>query len=143
MGLPSFSSQIARQTRQNVPLKAGLRSRYTEPSGPRMKLEKLLRELPEDLTPADRELIQRAYQVAEQAHAGQTRASGEPYVTHCVAVAAILAELDAPVPVDRRRPAARHRRRHAGHARSNPEGLRARKSPRWWTASRSSRSSPG
>jgi guanosine-3',5'-bis(diphosphate) 3'-pyrophosphohydrolase len=57
-----------------------------------MKLEKLLRELPDDLTPADREQIQRAYQVAEQAHAGQTRASGEPYVT-------ILAELDAPVPV--------------------------------------------
>ena len=64
-----------------------------------MKLDKLLRKLPDDLTPADRELIQRAYQVAEQAHANQTRVSGEPYVTHCIAVATILAELDAPVPV--------------------------------------------
>ncbi len=64
-----------------------------------MKLDKLLHKLPDDLTPADRELIQRAYQVAEQAHANQTRVSGEPYVTHCIAVATILAELDAPVPV--------------------------------------------
>jgi guanosine-3',5'-bis(diphosphate) 3'-pyrophosphohydrolase len=64
-----------------------------------MKLEKLLRALPDDLTPAERELIQRAYGVAEQAHASQTRADGKPYVTHCVEVATILAELDAPVPV--------------------------------------------
>jgi GTP pyrophosphokinase len=64
-----------------------------------MKLDKLLRALPDDLTPADRELIQRACSVAEEAHANQTRASGKPYVTHCVEVATILAELDAPVPV--------------------------------------------
>jgi guanosine-3',5'-bis(diphosphate) 3'-pyrophosphohydrolase len=64
-----------------------------------MKLDKLLRSLPDDLMPADRELIKRAYQVAEQAHANQTRVSGEPYLTHCAAVAAILAELNAPVPV--------------------------------------------
>jgi len=64
-----------------------------------MKLDGLLRALPDDLIPADRELIRRAYQAAEKAHAGQTRASGEAYVTHCVAVAGILAELNAPVPV--------------------------------------------
>jgi (p)ppGpp synthase/HD superfamily hydrolase len=39
-----------------------------------MKLDGLLRALPSDLIPADRELIRRAYQAAEQAHAGQTRA---------------------------------------------------------------------
>jgi GTP diphosphokinase / guanosine-3',5'-bis(diphosphate) 3'-diphosphatase len=64
-----------------------------------MKLDKLLRVLPTDLTPADRELIQRAFRVAEEAHAQQMRADGKPYVTHCVEVATILAELDAPVPV--------------------------------------------
>jgi GTP pyrophosphokinase len=64
-----------------------------------MKLEKLLRELPDDLTPADRELIHRAYQVADEAHASQTRADGKAYITHCVEVARILAKLDAPVPV--------------------------------------------
>ena len=64
-----------------------------------MKLDGLLRILPDDLIPADRELVRRAYAAAEKAHEGQTRASGEPYVTHCVAVAAILAELNAPLPV--------------------------------------------
>src|SRR5690348_13430472 len=39
------------------------------------------------------ERVLRAFQVGAQAHAGQTRKSGEPYITHPVAVAGILAEL--------------------------------------------------
>src|SRR5581483_11525893 len=39
------------------------------------------------------ERIERAYEVAAAAHAGQTRASGEPYVTHPLATAKILADL--------------------------------------------------
>ncbi|MFT4299478.1 MAG: bifunctional (p)ppGpp synthetase/guanosine-3',5'-bis(diphosphate) 3'-pyrophosphohydrolase [Aeromicrobium sp.] len=38
-------------------------------------------------------LIQRAYAVAERMHEGQTRKSGDPYITHPLAVATILAEL--------------------------------------------------
>ena len=38
----------------------------------------------------------RAYYVANQAHTGQKRASGEDYVNHCIAVASILAELRVP-----------------------------------------------
>jgi len=49
--------------------------------------------LPDHYTDADRELILRAYRVAEKAHEGQKRASGEPYINHCVAVANILAEM--------------------------------------------------
>jgi GTP diphosphokinase / guanosine-3',5'-bis(diphosphate) 3'-diphosphatase len=41
----------------------------------------------------DRELLVRAYQFSERAHRGQVRNSGEPYVTHCVEVAKILADL--------------------------------------------------
>src|ERR671917_1266569 len=41
----------------------------------------------------DRELLSRAYQFSERAHRGQTRNSGEPFVTHCVEVAKILADL--------------------------------------------------
>ena len=37
--------------------------------------------------------VRRAYLIAAEAHAGQTRKSGEPYITHPVAVAAILSEL--------------------------------------------------
>ena len=42
---------------------------------------------------ADLALIERAYAAAEKAHAGQKRKSGEPYITHPVAVAQILADL--------------------------------------------------
>jgi GTP pyrophosphokinase len=41
----------------------------------------------------DPELLVRAYQYSARAHEGQTRNSGEPYVTHCVEVAKILADL--------------------------------------------------
>src|SRR5690606_41548041 len=40
-------------------------------------------------------LITRAYQLAKEKHLGQMRKSGEPYITHPVAVARILAELEA------------------------------------------------
>jgi GTP diphosphokinase / guanosine-3',5'-bis(diphosphate) 3'-diphosphatase len=42
---------------------------------------------------ADLALMQRAYDVAEQRHADQMRRSGDPYITHPLAVANILAEL--------------------------------------------------
>ncbi len=61
-----------------------------------MKLENLLASLPETYNLVDREMIQRAYQLAEKAHKGQKRASGEPYITHCLSVAAILVEMKVP-----------------------------------------------
>ena len=42
---------------------------------------------------ADIRLIERAYEVAARWHAGQKRKSGDPYITHPLAVATILAEL--------------------------------------------------
>lgn len=44
---------------------------------------------------ADVELMRRAYDVAAQCHQGQTRRSGDPYITHPVKVATILAGLGA------------------------------------------------
>ncbi|MCC4603903.1 bifunctional (p)ppGpp synthetase/guanosine-3',5'-bis(diphosphate) 3'-pyrophosphohydrolase [Xanthomonas campestris pv. badrii] len=38
-------------------------------------------------------ILRRAWEVGATAHAGQTRKSGEPYITHPVAVAGVLAEL--------------------------------------------------
>ena len=42
---------------------------------------------------ADLALLQHAYDVAEEAHRGQRRKSGDPYITHPLAVATILGEL--------------------------------------------------
>ncbi len=44
---------------------------------------------------ADEDLLNRAYVYALKAHGGQTRASGDPYFSHPLAVAAILTELRA------------------------------------------------
>ncbi|WP_345750191.1 RelA/SpoT family protein [Microbacterium rhizophilus] len=41
----------------------------------------------------DLAIVERAYAVAEEKHRGQKRQSGEPYITHPLAVAQILAEL--------------------------------------------------
>ncbi|MBD0323515.1 MAG: RelA/SpoT family protein, partial [Aldersonia sp.] len=47
-----------------------------------------------DLYPkADLSILQRAYDVADEKHATQMRKSGDPYITHPLAVANILAEL--------------------------------------------------
>ena len=56
-------------------------------------IEPLLRALRANHPKADTSLIVRAYEVAQKAHEGQKRKSGEPYITHPVAVATILGEL--------------------------------------------------
>ncbi|HOU24946.1 MAG TPA: HD domain-containing protein, partial [Anaerolineae bacterium] len=47
---------------------------------------------------ADLALLRRAYEAALAAHEGQARKSGEPYISHPVAVADILADLRMDVP---------------------------------------------
>ena len=42
---------------------------------------------------ADLSVVERAYTVAARAHEGQFRKSGDPYITHPVAVAGLLADL--------------------------------------------------
>src|SRR5256885_15414124 len=49
---------------------------------------------------ADAELIERACGVAARCHQGQLRRTGDPYITHPVAVATILARLDDAGDVD-------------------------------------------
>jgi len=61
-----------------------------------MKIDSLMEILPQNYSVVDREMVMRAYRFAETAHQGQKRASGEPYVSHCLAVAAILAEMQVP-----------------------------------------------
>ncbi len=57
----------------------------------------LLDRVREYLPQADTSAIVRAYRIAEHIHRGETRASGEPYITHPLAVAGILAELEMDV----------------------------------------------
>jgi hypothetical protein len=63
----------------------------TERAAP--SFEPLLRVLPRTLTAERVQLIERAYTVAAYWHRDQKRRSGDPYITHPVTVATILAEL--------------------------------------------------
>ncbi|MEB1608873.1 MULTISPECIES: RelA/SpoT family protein [Xanthomonas] len=54
-----------------------------------LHLERAASYLPKEQLP----ILRRAWEVGATAHAGQTRKSGEPYITHPVAVAGVLAEL--------------------------------------------------
>ena len=56
-------------------------------------LEPLLRTVRSTHPKADLSIIERAYATAELAHEGQLRKSGDPYITHPLAVTTILAEL--------------------------------------------------
>jgi GTP diphosphokinase / guanosine-3',5'-bis(diphosphate) 3'-diphosphatase len=59
-----------------------------------MQLFSELKQELQDYLPSDQiERIYNAYQFADQAHAGQRRHSGDPYITHPLAVAKILAQM--------------------------------------------------
>jgi len=69
-------------------------SRFGGRSGPAFPaLEPVLQAARTNHPKADLTVVEQAYVVAEKAHRGQLRKSGDPYITHPVAVATILAEL--------------------------------------------------
>src|SRR5947209_999038 len=57
------------------------------------KFRDLLKQVSEARPGDDLELIKKAYEFSERHHAGQSRASGEPYLVHPLAVALVLAEM--------------------------------------------------
>ncbi len=61
-------------------------------------LQTLISQASLHLDPPDRQIVQRAFEVALERHEGQFRSSGEPYILHPVEVAHILSayRLDAP-----------------------------------------------
>ena len=60
---------------------------------PRLRIDDLCRRIRSYLTPEQIKDVRRAYRFGADAHAGQTRKSGEPYIQHPLAVAGILADM--------------------------------------------------
>jgi guanosine-3',5'-bis(diphosphate) 3'-pyrophosphohydrolase len=84
-----------------LPEGGGLRSRLTRLTPTRRshpELEPLGREVRKYHPKADLRLLERAYETAEYLHRGQQRLSGDPYITHPLAVATILAQLGMTTP---------------------------------------------
>jgi len=61
-----------------------------------MNFKDLEKSFPDSYNAIDIDQIRAAFMFAKNAHKNQKRASGEPYITHCVAVANILVELKVP-----------------------------------------------
>ena len=68
-----------------------------EPSTPVASITALNAKLAEYLTPAELKKVKEAYRFSDEMHLGQVRKSGEPYISHPIAVAEICADwkLDA------------------------------------------------
>lgn len=83
-------------TETQAPSSATLRTilpRLFSRAQPTGAVDRLLKTVRAHHPKGDVALIERAYAAAEKAHSGQVRKSGEPYITHPVAVAQILADL--------------------------------------------------
>ncbi len=65
---------------------------------PAETLEDLIDIIKTNLPTANLDIVRKAYEFSEKAHAGQIRRSGEPYISHPLGVAAILANLKLDLP---------------------------------------------
>ena len=74
-------------------IRSGLDKLFGRNGAHSAEVNELLRVTKSNHPKSDLSVIERAYVVAEQAHEGQLRKSGEPYITHPIAVAKILADL--------------------------------------------------
>src|SRR5690606_938846 len=72
-------------------------SQQTPPPASVASVSNLTDRLAEYLTPVELKKVKEAYRFSDEAHLGQMRVSGEPYISHPIAVAEICAEwkLDA------------------------------------------------
>jgi GTP diphosphokinase / guanosine-3',5'-bis(diphosphate) 3'-diphosphatase len=81
---------------------ARMRSRLGRLSGSKStippELEPLLKTLRANHPKSDSRMVVRAYEVAERSHRGQLRRSGDPYISHPLAVAQIAADLGMEAP---------------------------------------------
>ncbi|MDQ1704061.1 MAG: diphosphokinase / guanosine-3,5-bis(diphosphate) 3-diphosphatase [Frankiaceae bacterium] len=87
-GAGSEGPAPAARVRARLARLGGAKSGGTSP-----ELEPLLKTLRANHPKSDARIVQRAYEVAERCHRGQLRRSGDPYITHPVAVATIVAQL--------------------------------------------------
>ena len=86
--IPRTSTSASRRVRARL-----ARRMTAQRSAVNPVLEPLVAVHKESFPKANVSLLQKAYEVAEQRHADQLRRSGDPYITHPLAVANILAEL--------------------------------------------------
>ena len=84
--IEKIEKEISAEVSKMIPTKD-----FIEPS---ILYEELLKRIRKYHPSEDVSLVEKAYRIAESAHTGQVRKSGEPYIIHPLYVAIILAELE-------------------------------------------------
>jgi GTP diphosphokinase / guanosine-3',5'-bis(diphosphate) 3'-diphosphatase len=95
---PERATQTARErAAERLPSRRAMRNRLARmgarSEADKPELEPLFRSIRANHPKADLALIERAYRTAEELHGTQMRKSGDPYITHPLAVATILADI--------------------------------------------------
>ncbi|RLV55400.1 bifunctional (p)ppGpp synthetase/guanosine-3',5'-bis(diphosphate) 3'-pyrophosphohydrolase [Aeromicrobium phragmitis] len=103
MADPQIGRKVSEaKTPESAPASARVRSRLARIGGKSASahpvLDPLLKVYRATHPKGDVQSIQKAYGIAAEMHEGQTRKSGDPYITHPLAVATILAELGMTAP---------------------------------------------
>ncbi len=92
--IPSPMSGNSASTSSRLRARLDRIGRLGTPKDPvNLALEPLLQTVRQHHRNADLSAIQRAFEVADRMHSGQVRKSGDPYITHPLSVASILADL--------------------------------------------------
>src|SRR5512141_1736326 len=91
------SPSVRDRAADRLPSRRAMRNRLARVGarspGEKPELEPLFRSVRANHPKADLGLLERAYRTAEELHRTQTRKSGDPYLTHPLAVATILADI--------------------------------------------------
>jgi guanosine-3',5'-bis(diphosphate) 3'-pyrophosphohydrolase len=90
---PKDAEGAPSQRSRRLPLAERLRLGLTVLPSPDTRFRKLRESVASHYPQADLEPLRRAFELATRAHQGQTRVTGEAYITHPLAAAQILAEL--------------------------------------------------
>src|SRR5512141_1369603 len=91
------SPSVRDRAADRLPSRRAMRNRLARVGarspGEKPELEPLFRSVRANHPKADLALLERAYNTAERMHRGQMRKSGDPYITHPLAVTTILADI--------------------------------------------------
>ncbi|MBC3935606.1 bifunctional (p)ppGpp synthetase/guanosine-3',5'-bis(diphosphate) 3'-pyrophosphohydrolase [Undibacterium sp. CY7W] len=93
ISVPSSENLRPLQDKKNIPASNDASAKPTEPTHTGVaSTSALSARLSEYMSAADLKLVKEAYRFSDEMHLGQVRKSGEPYISHPIAVAEICAE---------------------------------------------------
>jgi len=92
--MTEFDTAIAAEKKINRTVNDENMKSFADFTEPNVLYEELISSITKYHPSADISLVEKAFNIADTAHKGQTRKSGEPYIIHPLSVAIILADLE-------------------------------------------------